>query len=141
MLLFSVHLYTTFKSFWSCDFSAVLSVLCPILVSSAKLDKKADASSLSISPMRQRNSRGPSTDPCGTPERTGEGDERFPLTLIVCVLPVMKEWIHLPRLPLTLREWSFLSKISKSTLSKALAKSKYKVSTSCPSSMSCSMCS
>ena len=40
--------------------------------------------SFAISLMYTRNSKGPNTVPCGTPERTGRGDDSEPSTMTVC---------------------------------------------------------
>ena len=41
-----------------------------------------------------RNSRGPRTVPCGTPEFTVIDDDLEPLIITVCSLPIRKSWIH-----------------------------------------------
>ena len=41
-----------------------------------------------------RNSRGPRTVPCGTPEFTVIDDGLEPLTITVCSLPIRKSWIQ-----------------------------------------------
>jgi hypothetical protein len=60
----------------------------PIRVSSAKIIIR-----------RIRKMRGPITDPCGTPEITGAGSDRSPLTITVWCLPVRNECSHLSIFP------------------------------------------
>jgi hypothetical protein len=51
-----------------------------ILISSAKRRYLEYLITLHKSLMKMLKSRGPKTDPCGTPESTTKGDERIPET-------------------------------------------------------------
>ncbi|KAI5722396.1 hypothetical protein M8J76_007766 [Diaphorina citri] len=48
-----------------------------IVVSSAKSTNFTRGSGMTMSLMYSRNNSGPSTDPCGTPDRTGRGEEKM----------------------------------------------------------------
>ena len=124
-MLFAVaHLYTCSRSCCNRITSSGVAISLPIRVSSAKLEMNVWAISLSMSPIRMRKSRGPITEPCGTPEITGVGSDFSPLTRTVWCLPVRNEWSHLPIFPSTPRCLSFCRVMLKSSLSNAFAKSK-----------------
>ena len=86
----------------------------------------------SMSPINIRKSRGPNTEPWGTPLMTSVGYDLYPLTAISWVLDVRKLWIHTPSLPVTPIAFSLCSRIPWSTRSKALEKSRYTISTFWP---------
>ena len=44
--------------------------------------------------MYKRKSKGPSTEPCGTPDVTGTSDEHSPSRTTVCDLPMRKDLIQ-----------------------------------------------
>ena len=79
---------------------------------------------LLMSFMYVRNRRGPRTVPWGTPERTGAGEDLAPSTSTVCMRLERNDRIHRRSDPPMPNEESLLNKISWSTLSKALEKSK-----------------
>ena len=64
------------------------------------------------------------TDPWGTPEITGAGDDFTPFTMTACCLFVRNDWSHLPILPLMPKDFNLDRVTLKSSLSKALAKSR-----------------
>ena len=118
----------------NCKVSMSSTELIPLatLVSSAKLDKNVDVISLSMSPIKTKNKRNPSTDPWGTPELTSDRSLLATFTMSACFLSVRKEYTHCPSLPDMPMLWSFLIVTRKSTLSKALVKSRYTTSTFWP---------
>ncbi len=71
--------------------------------------------------MKIRKRMGPSTLPCGTPERTSAHDENFPLRTTRCFLPESQFRILVRTRPLTPWARSFSSSLSLGTLSNALA--------------------
>ena len=88
ILLSSDHLYIELRSVWRRVVSIGVAMPFPTLVSSAKDDRKASATSLSMSPMRTRKRSGPRTEPWGTPETTGLGVDFLPFITTVWVLLV-----------------------------------------------------
>ena len=91
---------------------------------------------LSMSLISIRNIRGPMTLPCGTPLITGRGDDSVPLTITDCVRFERNSLIHDRSLPLIPKLKAFARTILWSTLSNALAKSRYTTSTLLPCSSS-----
>ena len=75
---------------------------------------------------------GPITDPCGTPEITGAGSDRSPLTITVWCLPVRNECSYLLIFPSIPSHLSLARVILKSSLLNAFAKSSYMTSTFLP---------
>ena len=124
MLLSDSHLYNFSRLLWRFSTHSSEEISLKILVSSAKREILAEIS-LSISFMRIRNKRGPSTLPCGTPLVTLDEDDLVLLTMTCWVLWDRKDWIHLPSFPVTPAAFSFLRSIPLSTLSNAFLKSKY----------------
>ena len=47
-----------------------------------------------MSVMYMRNRQGPNTDPCGTPDKTGQAPGCSPSRTTLCDLPDMKDLIH-----------------------------------------------
>ena len=70
-----------------------------------------------------RNSIGPRTVPCGTPERTGWGEDCDPSETTLCDLPCRKLWIQVCVDPLMPYQLSLYCRRLRETLSKALLKS------------------
>ena len=93
-------------------------------VSSGKFLSIENFKFLSRAIMRTRKRRGPYTLPCETPEVTCTDLDLYSFTTTDCVLSVMKNLIQLCNLPSTLTFSNFSSSTLKSTLSKALAKSR-----------------
>ena len=122
MLFSSAHCYTISRSFCSALASITPAMPLDILVSSANEDKKLETILLSMSLRRIRKRRGPITDPCGTPEITGHGSDRKPLTITCWFLADRNDSIHCRSLPLTPCAESFVRTILWSTLSKAFEK-------------------
>ena len=139
ILLSSAHWNTTSRSVFRFSVSVGDVIWPPILVSSAKLERKTWLTFRSMSPIRTRYNNGPSTEPRGTPDLTGDGSDLTLFTSTDCVLCVRKRCIHRPIFPEIPKELSFLSVIMKSTLSNAFAKSKYTTSTQSSFSMSSRM--
>ena len=77
-----------------------------------------------MSLIMMRNSIGPSTDPCGTPDKTFLGLESTFSTLTLCSLFRRNSQIQLITFPVMFMLTSFLRRIAWSTLSKAFAKSR-----------------
>ena len=75
------------------------------------------------------NNNGPRTVPCGTPLKTGLSLLTPPGNRTNWVLSDKNWWNHTPRLPVTPRSLSLCRTIPWSTLSKALEKSRYIMST------------
>ena len=86
----------------------------------------------SMSPISIRNIRGPMTLPCGTPLITGRGDDSVPFTITDYVRFERNSFIHDRSLPLIPKLKAFARTILWSTLSNALAKSRYMTSTLFP---------
>ena len=103
-------------------------------VSSAKRDAKDTTRFVSRSLIMIIKRIGPRTVPWGTPDSTGEGVEIAPFAETCCVLLERNVWSQTPTLPPIRAAFSFLQRMAWSTLSKALAKSRYIVSTSLPDS-------
>ena len=85
--------------------------------------------------MKMRKRIGPRTEPWGTPLRTRARTEWTPLTVTSWERFRRKSLIQSWSFPLTPKIWSFWRSISWSTLSNALAKSRYTTSCSLPSSI------
>ena len=134
MLMFVAHWYTACRSNCKAFISSSLDISCPIPVSSVKLDMNDVATSLSLSPISIRNIRGPITEPWGTPDKTGLGEDLTPLTTTVWDRLLRKLCSHWPRCPPMPMASSFFRMIPMSSLSNALAKSRYMTSTALPSS-------
>ena len=121
MLLLVAHWHTACRSNYSAFISSSLDISCPILVSSAKLDMNDVATSLSMSPINIRNRRGPITEPWGTPDKTGLGEDLTPLTTTVWDRLLRKLCSHWPSCPPMPMASSFFRVIPRSSLSNALA--------------------
>ena len=74
--------------------------------------------------IRIRNRIGRSTVPCGTPLLTSDSFDFTPLAIMNCFLLDNKSWIHMPSLPLIPSALNLWQRMPKSTLSKALEKSR-----------------
>ena len=109
----------------------------PILVSSANLlmQEIRDAQ-LSISSMYIINKRGPSTDPCGTPDATADQLLCRPLSTVRCRQSVSQLLIHERTVPSMPHDLSLARRRSCGTLSNAFAKSRYMISVGVPLSRS-----
>ena len=87
------------------------------------------------------NENGPKTDPCVTPLRTGSQSDVALLTMTLCFLSVSQHFIHFDIFPPSPFAAIFSINLRCVTLSKALAKSSYSVSTGTPLSISDVTCS
>ena len=81
-----------------------------------------------------KNSKGPSTDPCGTPLYTSPRLDHFPFIHTLCFLLLNQLPMVRSNLPLMPCFFRFSNNIRRRTLSKALARSKNTTSTQYPSS-------
>ena len=77
-----------------------------------------------ISSMNNKNNRGPSTDPWGTPDNTGSQLENEPLIMILWNRIIRKYFSHHRRSPLIPKHSSFNNKWECGTESKAFARSR-----------------
>ena len=84
ILFFDAHSYMLSKSFWKFCRSSMVLTQCPTLVSSAKLERKSVSMDLSMPKIIIRDKRGPSSEPCGTPEITSFTLELAPPTTNFC---------------------------------------------------------
>ena len=115
--------------------SASVSTFFPTLVSSANFFMvSTPPTTVSISLMKMRNSRGPSTLPCGTPDKTSIQDENDPFSTTRCTLSPSQSPIHFSTFPSTPWALSFFRSLFTGTLSNALAKSRNATSNGVPSS-------
>ena len=117
--------------------SSTEEILAVIFVSSANFSILLDT----VSCMYITNKHGPKTDPCGTPLRTGSQSDVALLTMTLCFLSVSQHFIHLDIFPPIPFAAIFSINLRCGTLSKALAKSRYSVSTGTPLSISDVTCS
>ena len=74
--------------------------------------------------MYTRNNKGPSTDPCGTPDSACVLSDETPSNTTDCFLSVKYDTIHLSKYSLSPESWSFLISKRCGTESKALVISK-----------------
>ena len=75
-----------------------------------------------------RNKSGPRILPCGTPEMTGRADEKQPLILTCCLLPVKYSFNQLHVFPVMPVFHSFNNNSLCGTVSNAFLKSRYMTS-------------
>ena len=94
------------------------------LVSSAKRETEVVTSPEGHSVTYMRNKRGPSIDPCRTPDNTGRGGPFTPRTVTLWTWSVRQSSNQVNRALQMPNRWSFLSSSLWLTLSKALTKSR-----------------
>ena len=106
---------------------SLLIAVCRQLISSIESDRCPNlVSSANLSIM---NSKGPKTDPWETPFSTLAQSELHPFRTVLCFLPVNQESVHFNKSPLIPSDSILASNLLCGTLSKALLKSRYKMST------------
>ena len=82
--------------------------------------------------MKIINSKGPKTDPWGTPLSTLGQSEQHSFRTVLCFLSVNKESVHFNKLSLFPNDSILASNLLCGTLSNALLKSRYRMSTEIP---------
>ena len=121
----SVQQYTELRFVWRVEVSSAVCICLPILVSSAKLQRNEDATFWPMLLIMIRNSKGPRTDPWGTPDLTFTFFDCALLTNTVWYRLIRKLWIQFPIFPVNPSSLIFLRVKSKFTLSNALAVNVY----------------